>query len=266
MSRSAPGRRGIAGMSLIALTIVAVLLSLGFWQLQRRAAKHALIAALTERLAAAPVALPAAGEWAALTSAADEFRRVSFTASYAEQPDAMVYSSGSAIRDDVSGPGTWAFLPARLANGATVVINAGFVPNTMQDRAFQDRLVKPLSGGPPVAMTGYLRFPEAGGMFTPNPDATKRLWFSRDVPSMAVQLGWGTTVAPFYIDLETPVPASGLPKPGPLGVHLRDQHMQYAVTWFGLALAVGVAFLAWLWGQRRAAPAAPQPRASRRIA
>ncbi|WP_420131095.1 SURF1 family protein [Rhodopseudomonas sp.] len=265
MSVSPSRRRGIAGMSLIALLIVAVLLSLGFWQLQRRAAKHALIAALTERLAAAPSSLPPPGEWAALAPAADEFRRVSFTASYADLPDAMVYSSGSAIREDISGPGTWAFLPARL-DGATVVINAGFVPNTMQDRAYQDRIVKPLHAAQPVAMTGYLRFPEAGGIFTPNPDAAKRLWFSRDVPAMASQLGWGGQVAPFYVDLETPVPANGLPKPGPLGVHLRDQHMQYAVTWFGLALAVGVAFLVWLWGQRRAAPAAPQPRASRRIA
>ncbi|MCG6207489.1 SURF1 family protein [Rhodopseudomonas sp. HC1] len=259
-------RRGVAGMSLIALLIVAVLLSLGFWQLQRRAAKHALIAALETRLAAAPVALPPPSRWAGLTPAADEFRRVSFTASYAELPDAMVYSSGSAIRDDVSGPGTWAFLPARLPDGATVAINAGFTPNTMQDRAYQDRIVKPLHAAQPVMMTGYLRFPEAGGAFTPNPDGAKRLWFSRDVPTMAVQLGWGGNVAPFYIDLESPVPANGLPKPGPLGVHLRDQHMQYAVTWFGLALAVSVAFLVWLWGQRRAAAAAPPPRPSRRMA
>lgn len=264
MITSPQRRRGIAGMSLIALLIVAVLLSLGFWQLQRRTAKHALIAALETRLAGAPTALPPPGEWAALTPAADEFRRVSFTATYAELPDAMVYSSGSAIREAVSGPGTWAFLPTRLADDATVVINAGFVPNTMQDRAYQDRLVKPLHAGQPVAMTGYLRFPEAGGLFTPNPDAAKRLWFSRDVPAMAAQLGWGGKVAPFYIDLETPVPANGLPKPGPLGVHLRDQHLQYAVTWFGLAAAVGIAFLVWLWGQRRAD--VPQARASRRIA
>ena len=53
----------------------------------------------------------------------------------------MVYSSGSAVRDDISGPGTWAFLPARLPDGETVVINAGFVQNTMQDRAQQDRAV-----------------------------------------------------------------------------------------------------------------------------
>jgi len=48
---------------------------------------------------------------------------------------------------------------------------------------------------------------------------------------MAHRLGWGQ-VAPFYVDLETPAPESGIPKPGPLDVHLRDDHMQYAITWF----------------------------------
>ncbi|ABD09264.1 surfeit protein [Rhodopseudomonas palustris HaA2] len=257
MTASPARRRGIAGMSLIALSIVAVLLSLGVWQLQRRTAKHALIAALTERLAQAPVALPPVAQWPSLTPAADEFRRVGFTATYAQQPDAMVYSSGSAVRGDISGPGTWAFLPARLPGGETVVVNAGFVPNTMQDRAYEDRVVTPLVTGQPVTLTGYLRFPEGAGALTPDPDAAKRLWFTRDVAAMAERLGWAADagLAPFYIDLEKPVPPNGLPKPGPLGVHLRDQHMQYAITWFGLALAVTVAFGVWLWGQRRAAAA-----------
>ena len=91
-----------------------------------------------------------AAQWSALTQADDEFRRVSFTATFARLPDAMVYSSGSAVRDDISGPGTWAFLPARLPDGETVVINAGFVPNTMQDRAQQDRAVGRLITGEPV--------------------------------------------------------------------------------------------------------------------
>ena len=72
----------------------------------------------------------------------------------------MVYSSGSAVREDISGPGTWAFLPAKLPDGETVVINTGFVQNTMQDRAQQDRAVGRLVTGQPVKLTGYLRFPK----------------------------------------------------------------------------------------------------------
>ena len=141
--------------------MVVLFIGLGVWQLQRRVEKHALIAALTERLAAAPVPLPPAAQWRTLTPARDEFRRVSFTATYEPLPDAMVYSSGSAVRDDISGPGTWAFLPARLPSGETVVINAGFVQNTMQDRGQQDRAVAQLVTGAPVELTGYIRFPEA---------------------------------------------------------------------------------------------------------
>jgi surfeit locus 1 family protein len=248
-------RRGLAGFGVFTLVMVAVFAGLGLWQLQRRVEKHALIAALTERLAAAPGPLPSPAQWSALTPERDEFRRVSFAATYDSGPDAMVYSSGSAVRGDISGPGTWAFLPARLASGETVVINAGFVQNTMQDRAQEDRAVERLITHEPVTLTGYIRFPEAAGLLTPTENLAKRLWFTRDHLAMARALGWGgeaKAVAPFYIDLEQPVPSSGIPKPGPLEVHLKDAHMQYAITWFGLAGAVAIAFGVWLRGRRRA--------------
>jgi cytochrome oxidase assembly protein ShyY1 len=242
------------GFGLFTLAMLAVLLGLGSWQLQRRVAKHELIAALSERLAAAPAPLPQASGWNALTPARDEFRRVSFTATYAGLPDAMVYSSGSAVREDVSGPGTWAFLPARLPDGETVVVNAGFVQNTMQDRAQQDRAVRRLVTGQPVTLTGYLRFPEHPGVLTPAEIPGKRLWFVRDHQAMARALGWGEGgkgVAPFYIDLESPVPGSGIPRPGPLQVRLKDDHLQYAITWFTLAASVMIAFGAWWRAQRK---------------
>jgi cytochrome oxidase assembly protein ShyY1 len=166
----------------------------------------------------------------------------------------MVYSSGSAVRDDISGPGTWAFMPAVLPTGETVVINAGFVQNTMQDRTQQDGAVSRLITNESVTLTGYIRFPEAAGALTPSENPAKRLWFTRDHLAMARALGWGEggrPVAPFYIDLERPVPASGIPKPGPLEVHLKDDHLQYAITWFGLAGAVVIAFGVWLRTQRR---------------
>lgn len=250
MSDTTIRRPSAAGFGIFTLAMVAVFIGLGVWQLQRRVEKHALIAMLDARLGAAPDALPQPSAWPTLTSARDEFRRVTFTATYAKRPDAMVYSSGSAVRADVSGPGTWAFLPAKLASGETVVINTGFVQNTMQDRGFEDRVIGRLVTGAPVTLSGYIRFPEPPGRLTPSEDVPKRLWFTRDHPAMAQVLGWGE-VAPFYIDLEAPVPDSGTPKPGPLEVHLKDDHMQYAITWFSLAAAVVIAFGVWWRGQRR---------------
>ena len=232
------------GFGLFTLVMVALLVGLGLWQLERRLEKHALIAALAQRLEAAPELLPAPSQWSALTAAKDEFCRVSFAATFARAPDVMVYSSGSAVRADVSGPGTWAFLPARLASGQTIVVNAGFVENAMQDRVVEDRAVAKLLTGVPVALTGYLRFPESPGFLTPAENRASRLWFVRDQLAMAHALGWGE-VAPFYIDLEAPVPLGGVPKPGPLQLHLKDDHMQYAITWFGLAGAVLIGFGAW---------------------
>jgi cytochrome oxidase assembly protein ShyY1 len=165
-------------------------------------------------------------------------------------PDAMVYSPGSAVRKDASSPGTWAFLPARLPSGETVVIDAGFVENTMQDRSVEDRAVKKLVTGQVVSFTGYLRFPEAPGWLTPAENRDKRLWFVRDHAAIASTLGWGA-VAPFYVDLEQPVPENGIPRPGPLDVHLKDDHLQYAITWFTLAGAVLIAFAVWARGRRQ---------------
>jgi len=135
------------------------------------------------------------------------------------------------------------------------VVNTGFVQNTMQDRAQEDRAVGRLVTGQGAKLTGYLRFPEAAGALTPREDAAKRLWFNRDHQAMARALGWnadGRILAPFYVDLESPAPESGIPKPGALSVHLKDDHLQYAITWFGLAGVMAIAFVVWWRGQRRA--------------
>jgi surfeit locus 1 family protein len=232
-------------MSVFTLGMLACLVALGVWQLQRREQKHTLIAALTERLAADPVPLPSPQEWGALTPAHDEFRRVTFAGRRDARPQASVFTSGSALRPDVSGIGDWDFAPVTIASGQSVVVNFGFVPEGQRPPAPTDAA--------PVTLTGYLRFAEAPSWFTPKPDVSKHVWYAREPASMAAALGWGE-VAPFYIDLEAPQSSTPWPKPGPLDVHLRDQHMQYALTWFGLAVVMAIAFAVWLAGQRRRAP------------
>jgi cytochrome oxidase assembly protein ShyY1 len=235
-------RRGAWGLGVFTLAVLACLIGLGVWQLQRKQEKVTLIAALTQRLAAAPVALPPPETWPSLTPARDEFRRVTLHATRDAAPPAFVFTSGSALRPDVSGIGTWVFAPLRTTAGQTVVVNLGFVP---------DGQTAASAATGAMTLTGYLRFPEQQGWFTPQPDLARRTWYARDPGAMAAALGWGE-VAPFYLDLEAPAPAAGWPKPGPLAVHLRDQHLQYALTWFGLAAVVMVTFAVWLFGQRRA--------------
>lgn len=237
---TAPQPRSIWGLALIALVMVSVLIGLGVWQLHRKDEKRALIAALTARLAAPPVALPPKSKWALLNSE-DEFTRVKFQATLDTRSQAKVYSSGSALRGDISGVGIFVFAPARLIDGSSVVIDRGFVP----DGADIPKLMPQV-----FEFTGYIRFPEKAGWFTPHEDTAKRLWFVRDHVAMARANDWGE-VAPFYIDVERQVPAVALPKAGPLQVHLKDDHLQYAITWFGLALAVAATLGFWIFGQRR---------------
>jgi cytochrome oxidase assembly protein ShyY1 len=219
--------------STAALAALVVLLGLGTWQLERKAWKETLIATLDRRLNDAPTALPPPSEWTAMRPENSEFSRVRLRVEFPKAGDALAYTSGSAIRDDVKGAGYFVFSPARLPNGQQVVVNRGFVP----DRAY------PAVAGA-VDIVGALRWPEAGSAFVSDHDAAGDVWMVRDPAAMAQRKGWGA-VAPFYVEQEAPVPPAGLPHPAPLKVHLRNDHLQYAITWYGLAAVLVVMFAIW---------------------
>jgi len=157
--------------------------------------------------------------------------------------EALVYAAGSAFRPDVSGPGYWVFAPAKLAGGATVVLNRGFVPEGQQQAAHDAPAGR-------VSITGALRWPEERGLFVPEDDPGRNLWFVRDHIAMARAKKWGD-VAPFYVELETPTGSSDTPRAGRLKVTLRNDHLQYALTWFGLAIVLVLVFGFWVRSRRR---------------
>lgn len=225
--------RRIVIPGLFALVAFAILISLGMWQLHRKEWKEGLIASLERQMVAKPVPLPAQNGDLLLGNA--EFRRIAVQAEFIQDAKpALLYTGASALREDVKQPGYFVFAPARLPDGRVVAINRGYVP---LDRA---KDIAPAAGD----ITGYLRFPEKPGWFVAAHDTKGDIWFVRDPQAMAETLKWGP-VAPFYIDQEAPVPASGLPRPGRLAVHLRNDHLGYALTWFGLAAALVAVFGAW---------------------
>jgi surfeit locus 1 family protein len=237
-------RRSLLIPALVAVAVLATLLGLGTWQLERKAWKDDLIAALNQRLAAAPTPLPAADTWDRLEPAEMEFRRVAFTATFDYGREALVYTAGSSLRADVAGPGYWVFTPARLSDGRLVMVDRGFVPEGRQDAA--SRATGQVPG--PVEIVGFLRWPEQRGIFTPSDNPERNMWFLRDHLAIAQAKGLDR-VAPFFIDQEAPAPSGGLPRPGRLTPQLPNNHLQYAVTWYGLALVLVVAFV--IWARRR---------------
>jgi len=232
--------------AIVVVGALGMLIALGTWQLERKAWKEELIAMLNSRLSAPPTNLPARERWQRLDAAKDEFTRVEFPATFVPGEEAFVYASGSGLRPDIKEPGYWVFSPARLSGGSLVVVNRGFVPEGRQD-------AKTRPDGEPdgvVDIVGVMRWTEPRGTFTPNDDPSKSLWFARDPAAMARARNWGN-VAPFYIDQEAPAAPGGLPRVGPLKVSLPNNHLQYAVTWYGLAVVLLVASLVFLRGWRR---------------
>jgi surfeit locus 1 family protein len=254
-----PRRRSWLGLLIPAVLAFAVLIGLGTWQIERKAWKEGLIASLTERLAAPAQALPAANTWPELDPARDEYHRVEFSAEFSHGGEALVYAAATAFRPDVSSPGYWVFTPARLADGSTVIVNRGFVPDGRQDP--KSRPDGQVSG--PIDIVGVMRWPDRH-WFTPKDDPAHNLWFARDPAAIAAAKGLGA-VAPFYVEQETPVPPGGLPQPGQLVISLPDNHLQYAVTWFGLAAVLVGVFVTWAFtsGARDGGSEASAPRRER---
>jgi surfeit locus 1 family protein len=244
---ASPRDRGLLVPAAFVLLTFALFVALGTWQVERKGWKEALIAILGERLSAPPQALPPSASWDLLTAAEAEFRRVAFRAEFLKpdppnprNEEARVYSNGSALREDIKGPGYFVFAPARLADGRIVVVNRGFVAGPPDVRT---RPIPHPEG--PVDIVGVLRWPETRGWFVPGYDARNDLWYARSLSEMTSQKEWNTT-APFYVEQEAPVPVGGVPKPGRLSINLPNNHLQYAVTWYGLAAVLVAVFGFWV--------------------
>lgn len=201
---------------------VVVLTWLGAWQLQRLAWKTAILAEIDMRLAAAPAAVPAAPD-----PARDEYLRVR-VAGTVEPGELDVYTSAPG-----RGVGYRAIAPFRLDDGRTILLDRGFVPIAEKAAA------RPTG---PAVVEGVLHWPRETDGFTSAPDRAKNVWFARDVPLMAEALG---TLPVLLVVAATDEP--GAPVPMPVTVNIPNNHLEYAVTWFGLALvwAVMTGYLLW---------------------
>lgn len=237
MSTDAAGRRGsaarivfIAGLCLVAL----VCAGLGIWQLQRLSWKLDLIARVEARLKAPPVAAPGPADWAGISAAADEYRRVTLQGRYLDAPETLTM----AVTE--RGPGFWVLAPFRTDAGFTVLINRGFVPEGK--RAPEDR--RKAAGDETKVVAGLLRPGEPVGGFLRANDPAAGRWYSRDVAAIAKARELGQ-VAPYFVDADAGTEPGPLPQGGMTQVSFRNTHLVYALTWFCLALmsASATAFL-----------------------
>lgn len=202
-------RRWPAALALA--VVIAGLLALGTWQIQRLAWKRALIAQVEGRVHAAPVAPPLT-----IGGADDAYLRVAVRGRYLP---ADTYVRAVTER----GAGFWVLTPLATDDGRTILVNRGFRPT--RDAAPQTDAVR---------VVGLLRVTEPGGGFLQSNQPAADRWFSRDVAADATRRGLGP-VAPYFIDAEATAPGARMPVGGLTVVRFPNNHLVYALTWYALA-------------------------------
>tara|TARA_R110000868_G_scaffold11981_14_gene58135 strand:+ start:3431 stop:4228 length:798 start_codon:yes stop_codon:yes gene_type:complete len=227
--------------ALLSAVVLAVLLALGTWQLQRMAWKEKLIASVSERLDAAPEALPPADDWEALDPQDYQYRRVQLTGRYLQSYQQRSYMVVSTPQGGPhSGQGYWIMTPFEVTNGGVVWVNRGFVPNALIGADFS-------TSEAVVTLTGLMRAPEQANFATPGNDDgfDGTMWFVRDPQAMTRQSALDAPfIAPFFIDLEAGQ-GTELPQAGETRIVFANRHLGYVVTWYRLALTLAGVFIAY---------------------
>jgi len=221
-------RASRAGWLLLAAAGIAGFVALGTWQLQRRTWKLELIERVQARLAAAAVPAPAPGEWPRMSAARDEYRRVALEGTFLRDRETLVHATTAL------GMGYWVMTPLRRDDGSVVLVNRGFVPPEGRNRSARDD--DGATGR--VSVTGLVRMSEPATLLRSNDPAADR-WSTRDVGRIGAARGFAE-VAPYFVDAEAPPAAAGASAPvaGLTVVSFPNNHLAYALTWYGLAVLV----------------------------
>ncbi len=214
---------------LFGLIGTAVLLSLGFWQMQRMAWKAAVLDEITAMLVYEPVPLPAS-----VTPEADRYRGVQVSGRFTGE---AVFKLDSLKGD---GPGKRVIAVFETAEGRRVLVDRGIWLDGTEATPLVARVAE---------VAGNLDWPRETDSFTPPPDSKSGMWFARDVPAMAALLG----AEPVLIVARASTGDGIVPVPVDTS-SIANSHWQYAVTWFLLAVVwFGMTvFLLWRIRQRRA--------------
>lgn len=229
------------------LVLMGLFIGLGVWQVERLGEKERLIASVAARADLPPISLPPVSEWGAFDPEPFDFRAVTLAGEWLPQQTVLVFTSLAEPRGQRSGPGYWVMTPLALSGGGTVYVNRGYIP---QESAAAFATGGTVASGE-VPLTGVARLPEAIGAFTPAPDAAHRIDYIRNPARLhTLDRTLPGPVAPIYVDLPAG-DAGALPQGGETVMEFPNNHLGYAITWFGFALLVPPLLILWVRRQRR---------------
>lgn len=250
MSRAAlvsprPARRRIrlaAALVFLALFCVGFIL-LGNWQVRRLHWKLGLIHDVAVRVHAKPVAAPGPADWPRIAHGHLQYLHVRLHGRFLPDKQILVHGTSDL------GYGYWVMAPLHTRQGFIVLVNRGYVPADAPESPGLAKLAAPAGE---VELTGLLRLTEPkGGFLRPNEPARGR-WYSRDVAALAQTDGLAhARVAPYFVDAAAGADPHQFPVGGLTKIHFRNQHLQYAITWYALALGMVLAAAVVLRHERR---------------
>ena len=211
---------------------IAVLLALGTWQVGRLQWKEALIAERDARLAAPPKPLPTqADDWRDWN-----FRQVTVEGAFRHDLEQLF-----GVRAVQNRAGHHVLTPLVRADGVALLIDRGWVPTEQAHPAA--RRDGQIEGAVRVNGLARYRGDDRAGWFTPDNEPEERLWYRYDLP--ALRAATGLDLLPIVVEADATPNPGGLPLGGRPPAVLVNNHLQYAITWYGLAvglLAVYIAF------------------------
>ena len=215
-----PHARALMVPSIATAAMLAILIGLGVWQLQRLQWKLGLLAEIDRAEAAPPVPLP---------DHPLPFTKVTVSGHFRDDLHALY---GADVRDVPGGTAMGAQLiePLERPGQDPILVVRGWVPDGQLGRAGGDG-----------AVVGYIRPADKPGLFSLADDPAAHRFYTLDPAKIGAALGLART-APFTLVAMgasgTPAPATTLPRPP-------NDHLNYALTWFALALSLLIVFVAY---------------------
>lgn len=226
--------RPYPGFTIMTLIMTAFLIGLGVWQIQRLHWKLDLIATMTGKMHAAAIAVDGRGAPFAWVPQND-YARVSLQGRFDNSKETYVFTTG------LDGSPVYHVLTPFLTDaGHTYLVDRGMVPIEKRDPA--SRAAGQIEGE--THLVGVWRTPDGPGLFTPAPDPAHRVWYTRDVSAIAAA-DHIRVAAPVVIEADAAPNLGGWPKGGQTMVDLPNNHLSYAITWFGLAAGMIGVYLAY---------------------
>jgi surfeit locus 1 family protein len=221
-----------------------LLIGLGLWQLQRLEWKQGLIAQIEARAHAKPVTLKEAVT-SARTGEDVSYLRVRVEGRFDNAKERYLY----ALSDGT--PGWHVIAPLTTLDGEVVLVDRGFVPDAFKEPSF--RAQGEINDA--VTVTGLARTSETQGPFIPDNEPAENRWFWRDLGAMSKSMfpAGAPDIAPFFLEAERSDIPGGWPLGGQTRLDIPNNHLQYALTWFLLALCLVVIYVIYVRSRLRAA-------------